>query len=63
MGLTLSCDPGESIRIGEDIVVRITSIKGRSTRLNITAPAEVAITKARRPPSVDNFKTPVDQRD
>ena len=41
--LVLSRKVGESIRIGDDIVVMVTSIEGDKVRLGIEGPREVPI--------------------
>lgn len=41
--LILTRKPGESIRIGDDIVVVVKSISGKTVRLGITAPSSVAV--------------------
>lgn len=35
--------PGESVLIGEDVVVTILGVKGNQVRVSINAPAEVAV--------------------
>jgi carbon storage regulator len=41
--LILSRRPGESITIGDDIVVTVVSITGNQIRLGISAPREVRV--------------------
>jgi carbon storage regulator len=41
--LVLSRKPGETIIIGDDIVVTVVSINGNRVKLGIEAPAEVSI--------------------
>lgn len=44
--LILTRRVGESIRIGDDIEVTITTIKGREVRLGIRAPLEVRVDRS-----------------
>ena len=41
--LILTRREGETIRIGDDIEVKILSVKGNQVRIGITAPKEVAV--------------------
>ncbi|MBU47575.1 MAG: carbon storage regulator [Deltaproteobacteria bacterium] len=41
--LILTRKPGERIRIGDDIVLVVKSVSGKTVRLGITAPKEVAV--------------------
>lgn len=41
--LVLSRKPGEGIRIGDDVEVRVLGIRGHEVRLGFTAPAAVSI--------------------
>ena len=41
--VVLSRRPEESIRIGDEIIVTIVSIRGDKVRLGITAPQEVSV--------------------
>lgn len=41
--LILTRKPGESIRIGDDIVIYVKSISGKTVRLGITAPQSVPV--------------------
>jgi carbon storage regulator len=41
--LILSRRPGESVTIGDDIMITVVSISGSQVRLGITAPREVRI--------------------
>jgi carbon storage regulator len=43
MSLVLTRKIGESIIIGDDVVVRVMAIQGGSVRLGIDAPPEVAV--------------------
>jgi carbon storage regulator len=49
--LVLSRNVGERILIGGDIVVQVLAIRGRETRLGISAPAAVPIRRAELPPN------------
>lgn len=53
--LTVSRKPGESILIGDNITVMVTSIRGRKATLRIVAPAELPVdreeVRAKRCPS------------
>lgn len=44
-GLTLTRKEGEEIQIGEDIVVRVTEIRGGQVRLTISAPDYLPISR------------------
>ena len=41
--LILSRRPGESLTIGDDVVVTVVSVSGNQIRLGITAPREVRV--------------------
>lgn len=41
--LILTRRPGESVMIGDDLVVTILGVKGNQVRVGITAPAEVSV--------------------
>jgi carbon storage regulator len=41
--LILSRRPGESLTIGDDVVVTVVGVKGNQIRLGITAPREVLV--------------------
>lgn len=41
--LILTRKPGESIRIGDDIVIYVKSISGKTVRLGITAPQSIPV--------------------
>ncbi|TWT39634.1 carbon storage regulator [Blastopirellula retiformator] len=41
--LVLTRKPGETIRIGDDIVITISQLKGGRVRVGIDAPAEMGI--------------------
>lgn len=41
--LHLTRTPGQSINIGNDIVITVLAVKGDQVRLGITAPKEVAV--------------------
>jgi len=41
--LILSRRPGESLTIGDDVVVTVVGVKGNQIRLGITAPPEVRV--------------------
>lgn len=43
--LALTRKPGETIRIGDDIVVEIASVAGNQVRVRITAPRDVQISR------------------
>lgn len=43
VGLVLERRPGDSILIGDDIVVTVTRIKGQYVKLGIKAPKDVEI--------------------
>ncbi|MFN4260585.1 MAG: carbon storage regulator [Gemmataceae bacterium] len=37
--LVLSRKPGEAIRVGDDVTIRVLAVQGRQVRLGIEAPA------------------------
>ena len=41
--LILSRRPGESLTIGDDVIVTVVGVKGNQIRLGITAPREVRV--------------------
>lgn len=41
--LILSRKLGESIRIGDDIIIKVLAIQGQHVRLGVAAPEEVAV--------------------
>lgn len=41
--LILTRNPGETIRIGNDISVTLLGVNGKQSRIGITAPAEIAV--------------------
>jgi len=41
--LTLTRQPGESIDIGDDVVVRIVAVRGSDVQLLVSAPKKTAI--------------------
>ena len=43
MPLVLTRKPGQSVRIGDDIVVRLTEIGQGQVKLEFTAPKEVSV--------------------
>lgn len=50
--LVLSRKPGESIRIGEDVIVTVSEIKGGRVRIGIEAPDSVRIRRDELRPAV-----------
>lgn len=58
--LVLSRKPGETLRIGPDIVMTIVSIHGNKVRVGIDAPSEVHIARGELEdrPVVDDSETP-----
>lgn len=44
--LALSRKPGESIRIGPDVLVQVVWVRGNKVRLTITAPTDVRILRS-----------------
>ncbi|HEY6365453.1 MAG TPA: carbon storage regulator CsrA [Candidatus Binatia bacterium] len=44
--LILSRRPGESLTIGDDVVVTVIGVSGNQIRLGITAPREVRVLRA-----------------
>jgi carbon storage regulator len=42
-GLTLTRIPGESIMIGDDIVVTVTQVVGNQVRINVVAPKAIIV--------------------
>jgi carbon storage regulator len=44
--LILSRRPGESLTIGDDVVVTVVGVSGNQIRLGITAPREVRVLRA-----------------
>lgn len=45
MGLVLSRIPGESIRIGEDVVVTVVKVSGKKVRLDVVAPQQTRVVR------------------
>lgn len=41
--LILSIKPGQRVKIGENITVMVTRLKGRAVRLGIEAPREIEV--------------------
>ncbi|MGY4665246.1 carbon storage regulator [Pseudomonas chlororaphis] len=41
--LLLSCKPGETFKLGEEIVVNVMDVQGKHVRLGFTAPKKFAI--------------------
>ncbi|WP_411835745.1 carbon storage regulator [Pseudomonas chlororaphis subsp. aurantiaca] len=41
--LLLSCRPGETFKLGEEIVVSVMDIQGKHVRLGLIAPKKIAI--------------------
>ena len=41
--LVLTRKPGEAVRIGRDLIIRIKEIKGKQVRLGIEAPATIPV--------------------
>ncbi|AZD09497.1 hypothetical protein C4K26_4103 [Pseudomonas chlororaphis] len=41
--LLLSCKPGETFKLGEEIVVSVMDVQGKHVRLGFTAPKKFAI--------------------
>jgi carbon storage regulator len=53
--LVLSRKVGESIVIGEDILVKIIEINGKRVRLGLEAPTNIAIRRAEAMPPQEEF--------
>ena len=51
--LVLSRKAGESIRIGDDLVVTVTRVRGNRVQISIDAPREVAIRRGELAPLDD----------
>ena len=43
--IVITCELGESIRIGDDVTITVVGLKPFQVRLGITAPAEVNIVR------------------
>lgn len=43
MNLILTCQPGESIRIGDDVTVTIVGLDGSRVHIGIGAPREIPV--------------------
>lgn len=43
--LVLSRKVGQSLRIGDDVLVKVVEVRGQQVRLGIEAPEEVSITR------------------
>lgn len=41
--LILTRKPGQAIRIGDDLIIRVKAVRGRQVRLGIEAPREVPV--------------------
>ena len=41
--LVLTRKPGEAVRIGRDLIIRVKEIKGKQVRLGIEAPATIPV--------------------
>lgn len=50
MPLTITRKPNQSVRIGENIEVRVTRVDGNEVRLTIVAPREVNIARSELAP-------------
>lgn len=61
--LILSRKKGEAIRIGDDIEIFITDIKGDKVRLGISAPPDKRISRTELYLTVENNKEAVDKVD
>lgn len=59
--LILSRKKGEAIKIGDDIEIFITDIKGDRVRLGISAPPDKKISRAEMYLTVENNKSAVDK--
>jgi carbon storage regulator len=49
MALILSRKRDESIKIGDDVVIKVVEIKGNQVRLAIEAPAHIRVLRAELP--------------
>ena len=56
--LTLTRKRGETIRVGEDVVIRVTRIRGRNVEISIDAPKDVKILRGELPPQPPASKEP-----
>lgn len=63
MPLTITRRPGETIRIGDDIEVKIGEFNGRRIRVSITAPAHVLILRGEAADNVQHHSTPAATRE
>ncbi len=61
--LILSRKKGESIRIGEDIEIFVTEVKGDKVRLGISAPDEMKISRAELYLTMENNREASDKVD
>lgn len=61
--LVLSRKKGESLKIGEDIEIYVTEIKGDKVRLGISAPAGMQISRTELYLTVENNKEAMDKVD
>ena len=61
--LVLSRHEGESIRIGDDIVVRILHLSPTTVRVGIEAPRTVNVARSELPVTNRAFATPDDGED
>jgi len=55
--LILSRKLGESITIGKDIVITITSIEGRAVRIGIEAPPEIKVYRQELADKINSAKS------
>lgn len=61
--LILSRKKGESIRIGEDIEIFVTEVKGDKVRLGISAPEDMKISRAELYLTMENNREASDKVD
>ncbi|WP_394925082.1 carbon storage regulator CsrA [uncultured Robinsoniella sp.] len=61
--LILSRKVGESLKIGDDIEIFVTEIKGDKVRLGISAPSELKINRTELYLTVENNKEAADKVD
>lgn len=61
--LILSRKVGESLKIGDDIEIFVTEIKGDKVRLGISAPSELKINRTELYLTVENNKKAADKVD
>lgn len=48
--LVLKRKVGQKIRVGDDIVIMVTSVTGKQVKIGITAPQELTIAREELPP-------------